>query len=331
MKKSLRQFVADNIHSLIFLVVLLFILIVGLIVRSVIRSHMKDPTKEIYSELGEINPTVLVNGEYYEWRKGNAILTRQFADEEPDWEKEKGMIYYGKIKRTRSDLPKKDREFASSFKATGKIYLDPKFDDIIYLKVNTEWLEDKFVIFDKISEEVALNNGIREYSDWDRKWFETMDYPLTTEIAGKFPLSEAKDILNPPKEMLHYISYQKMAKLMIQYPLFDSSVDFDYSDKDCFLDFLSDSNLYNEIIRSDDGIECFLDEYQCTKFDPKTDSTNRAKLNVEMFGHQFIENNMDYFNEANKALCREVILIKEKIYADIEDDDIRNLLSFDDD
>ena len=131
MKKSLRQFVADNIHSLIFLAVLLFILIVGLIVRSVIRSHMKDPTKEIYSELGEINPTVLVNGEYYEWRKGNAILTRQFADEEPDWEKEKGMIYYGKIKRTRSDLPKKDREFASSFKATGKIYLDPKFDDII--------------------------------------------------------------------------------------------------------------------------------------------------------------------------------------------------------
>ena len=61
---------------------------------------MKDPTKEIYSELDEINPTVLVNGEYYEWRKGNAILTRQFADEEPDWEKEKGMIYYGKIKRT---------------------------------------------------------------------------------------------------------------------------------------------------------------------------------------------------------------------------------------
>ena len=97
------------------------------------------------------------------------------------------------------------------------------------------------------------------------------------------------------------------------------------------MDFLSDSNLYNEIIRSDDGIECFLDEYQCTKFDPKTDSTNKAKLNVEMFGHQFIENNMDYFNEANKALCREVILIKEKIYADIEDDDIRSLLSFDND
>ena len=43
MKKSLRQFVADNIHSLIFLAVLLFILIVGLIVRSVIRSHMTDP------------------------------------------------------------------------------------------------------------------------------------------------------------------------------------------------------------------------------------------------------------------------------------------------
>ena len=67
MKKSLRQFVADNIHSLIFLAVLLFILIVGLIVRSVIRSHMKDPTKEIYSELGEINTTVLVKGEYYEY------------------------------------------------------------------------------------------------------------------------------------------------------------------------------------------------------------------------------------------------------------------------
>jgi hypothetical protein len=50
-----------------------------------------------------------------------------------------------------------------------------------------------------------------------------------------------------------------------------------------------------------------------------------------MFGHQFIENNMDYFNEANKALCREVILIKEKIYADIEDDDIRSYLSFDND
>ena len=332
MKKPIRQFVSENIHSIIFLLVVLFILIVGLIARYFVRSHMREPDLvDIGDTLGRINPTILVNGEYYEWRNGNAILYRQFAEEEPDWEKEKGMIYYGKIKKCRHDLPRKDREFAADFKASGTIFLDPGFDDIVYLKIKTDWLEDKFVIFDRITEEEALNGGKTEYTEWDVKWFATMDYPMTQKSVywDKTPESELKDILNPPKLFVHTASNQKMAKLLINYPLFDRS--FDYSDDDCILDYLSDFNIYNELIRSDEGIECILDEYQCTIFDPETDLTEDFKLNVEIFGHQFIVNNMDSFSEANKTLCKAIIEKKEKIYANIEDDNIRSLLSFDND
>lgn len=89
----------------------------------------------------EIYPTILVNGTLYEWRFGKAIIEELPA----------GSVYYGKIFHAKGTTPVYDRNFVSVFPASGRIFVDPN-EDLLYLELTTDWLENTIVIFEPISE-----------------------------------------------------------------------------------------------------------------------------------------------------------------------------------
>ena len=89
----------------------------------------------------EIYPTIMVNGELYEWRFGKAIIEALPV----------GSVYYGKINHMIGlTTPEYDRDFVSVFSASGRIFVDPN-EDLVYLELTTDWLENTIVIFEPIS------------------------------------------------------------------------------------------------------------------------------------------------------------------------------------
>lgn len=89
------------------------------------------------SIFGEIYPTIMVNGELYEWLFGKAIVN----------ELPVGSTYYGKIRHTDGATPQKDCEFVSDFPANGRVFLD-RSENLVYLELTTDWLEKQLVIFE---------------------------------------------------------------------------------------------------------------------------------------------------------------------------------------
>lgn len=85
----------------------------------------------------EIYPTVMVEGEFYEWYKGAAICKKLPED----------CVFYGEINQTKEKIPQNDCEFVSVFWAVGEIYTTPD-EDCVYLKLTTDWLDDTVVKFD---------------------------------------------------------------------------------------------------------------------------------------------------------------------------------------
>ena len=86
----------------------------------------------------EIYPTIMVQGQLYEWRKGAAI-----CNELPD-----DCVYYGEIIHVEGEKPNNDREFVSVFLVSGQIYAMPQNDTVIYLCLTTDWMENTVVAFD---------------------------------------------------------------------------------------------------------------------------------------------------------------------------------------
>ena len=92
----------------------------------------------------EIYPTIMVDGDLYEWRKGRAIVE---TDEEAFIN---SMDYYGDIIKVDKRTPENNCEIVCVFDVAGAIYTDSNDKDVVYLKLNTEWLDDKTVIFDRV-------------------------------------------------------------------------------------------------------------------------------------------------------------------------------------
>jgi len=106
--------------------------------------------KEIAGEAGadgstlygadQVYPTVMVNGALYEWHKGSAIRFGGLPD---------GCAYYGEVLHTDAETPQADGEFASLFPVSGAIYTVPDNEDVIYLQLTTDWMEEAVVQFDR--------------------------------------------------------------------------------------------------------------------------------------------------------------------------------------
>lgn len=89
----------------------------------------------------EIYPTIMVEGELYEWRRGRAIL-----EELPS-----NLTYYASIEYISEETPIENNQLVAAFDVTGDIYT--MVDDIscVYLIVSTDWMDEAVVAFDKVS------------------------------------------------------------------------------------------------------------------------------------------------------------------------------------
>ncbi len=92
----------------------------------------------------EVYPTVMVNDRLYEWHRGKAV------NRVPSIE---GSVYYGDLIETGGHTPHENGEFAALFSASGQIYTLPDDEDIVYIKISTDWMEGVFVKFSRCSEQ----------------------------------------------------------------------------------------------------------------------------------------------------------------------------------
>ena len=90
----------------------------------------------------EIYPTVMVNGQLYEWRKGEAMCNELPND----------STYYGEITHIDGESPTKDCEFVSIFLVSGQIYTVSENGDYVYLCLTTDWLNETVVVFDLVGD-----------------------------------------------------------------------------------------------------------------------------------------------------------------------------------
>lgn len=88
----------------------------------------------------EIYPTVMVEDQLYEWRRGMAIA-RGLPDD---------SVLYGAITHVEESTPQHNCEFAATFNVTGEIYLVESTSNSVYLVMTTDWLQDAVVIFDLV-------------------------------------------------------------------------------------------------------------------------------------------------------------------------------------
>jgi hypothetical protein len=91
----------------------------------------------------EIYPTIMVEGNLYEWRKGAAI-----SSELPD-----DCVYYGELIHVEGETPNNNNEFVSVFSVSGQIYTVSQTDTVVYLCLTTDWLENTVVVFDLVERE----------------------------------------------------------------------------------------------------------------------------------------------------------------------------------
>ncbi len=95
----------------------------------------------------EIYPTVMVDGQLYEWRKGAAICNELPND----------SMYYGEITHVDGESPTKDCEFVSVFSVSGQIYTVSENGDYVYLCLTTDWLNETVVVFDLMENDTSAD------------------------------------------------------------------------------------------------------------------------------------------------------------------------------
>ena len=116
-------------------------LAIGLAVLTILNTH--KPNEGAAGTLmgdTEIYPTVMVDGQLYEWRKGAAICDRLPSD----------SMYYGEITHADGEIPTKDCELVSVFSVSGQIYTVSKNSENVYLCLTTDWMTDTIVVFDLV-------------------------------------------------------------------------------------------------------------------------------------------------------------------------------------
>jgi len=88
----------------------------------------------------DIYPMVMVEGQFYEWRRGAAICDELPAD----------CDYYGELTHVEGKTPANNGEFVSWFSVSGQIYTVSGNSDCVYLCVTTEWMTEATVVFDVV-------------------------------------------------------------------------------------------------------------------------------------------------------------------------------------
>ena len=117
-------------------------LVIGLTMPTVLNMlNPKDDSAGTLMGDTEIYPTVMVDGQLYEWRKGAAICAELPND----------CDYYGEVTHVEGGTPTNDCEFVSVFSVSGQIYTISENDECVYLCLTTEWLNETVVMFDRVT------------------------------------------------------------------------------------------------------------------------------------------------------------------------------------
>lgn len=205
-------------------------------------------------------------------------------------------------------------------------------------ELNTETALYETVLSDTAGE-IDLNDKEELYLKMQDCWRNTSSYPMTDEEIRhcNLSLSETVIILNPPEDVLNSLSTEKLTTLLYEYPCLYLVTSYDLSAIDGFWAFFQNCAIYNELMSRDNGIECILEYYRHSLFDPKQYSTEHdwickenKDLSAEVFGCQFVNANKNAFGEKELELCEIIIQEKKLIYEDINNDFIKQYLSFGD-
>lgn len=117
-------------------------LVVSLVIPIVVNTiKPKDDSAGTLMGDTEIYPTVMVDGQLYEWRKGAAICEGLPND----------SVYYGELTHIDGQNPTRDGEFVSIFSVSGQIYTISENDACVYLCLTTDWLNETVVVFDLVT------------------------------------------------------------------------------------------------------------------------------------------------------------------------------------
>lgn len=96
------------------------------------RKEERTPQMGCFDFFSEIYPTVMVNGELYEWKTTCNFLPA-------------GCEYYGEVRHVKREVPQKNCELAAAFDIEGQIYT---YDGAyVYICATTDWLDEKIVLF----------------------------------------------------------------------------------------------------------------------------------------------------------------------------------------
>lgn len=110
-----------------------YIVMLGTMVWYEFYKEQHPMTGDEHSYFYEIYPTVMVDGEFYEWDS----ICRKLPED---------CVFYGEINHTTKNVPLNNCEFVSVFSAEGEIYTTPD-EACVYLKLTTYWLNDTVVKF----------------------------------------------------------------------------------------------------------------------------------------------------------------------------------------
>lgn len=200
------------------------------------------------------------------------------------------------------------------------------FSEIMYEKTETY-----SSIHDNIIERY-LNFEKERPQSWaeekKKQWYETHYYPLPRGSEewynAKCDFFEFYDLMNPPLDLLLSMSTQELAKLMQDYPDMDRMmIFFDEKGNQDYIAFFgaieTDSDIFYELLRREDGITCLLEEYRARDVEAFTVDGDYMKFYTEIFGCQFIRYYAHHFTESEYALASQIIEEKKEQYSTLAD------------
>lgn len=177
----------------------------------------------------------------------------------------------------------------------------------------------------------SLHVDASTVEDLKNKWYDTHFYPINqgNEEWQKHSMEETLEINNPPYELLLSMTSEELAELVFAYPslsqitsYYNTDGGYDYGQFFLFLE--SESDIFYELLRREDGILAILKQYQKSGVDAKwfeDEAYNNSEDDLnrwysEIFGSQFIHVYSKVFTKEESDLTKQIISEKNSVYVE---------------
>lgn len=173
----------------------------------------------------------------------------------------------------------------------------------------------------------SLHVDAETVEELKNKWYDTRFYPINQGNAEwqKHSMAETLEINNPPYELLLSMTSEELAELVFACPYLSQIASYYNTDgeNDCgqYFRFLeSQSDIFFELLRREDGILAILLQYQKIGVDSKW-FEDEAEFDLdrwfsEVFGTQFILLYSKVFTKEESDLAKQIISEKNSVYVE---------------